>query len=433
METRAKPVTGEPVDAHALLGRTLGGYRLDAVIGGGGMGIVFEASRTPDAAFAAPEVAAVKVLSAAFARDPDFVKRFEREADALLALEHDNLIRVLGKGEDDGLYFFVMERFAGEDLRSLMSRGPVDRALAARIIARAAAGLAHAHERGVVHRDVKPANILVRREEGDCVVKVVDFGVAQLAAPDYTLTSLTHSNLILGTVNYMSPEQRIDAANIDRRADIYALGVVAYELLTGRLPIGAFEPPSHLTRALSGAVDRVVLSALRRDPDQRPASVSLFANRLESALTPSRKWIGATAALAVAAAVAGFAIAANRRPELVKAKTEIAASTDAKSPERAPEVAVEAVFEPQYEATEAPTWAPPPELEQAADRIRRDVAFLDALGTKATKDVKSKNTKTKAALPKTTKELVRKKPAPKKKRSKRSLDTAKSAKSLALD
>src|SRR5204863_9926461 len=116
-------------------------------------------------------------------------------------------------------------------------------------------GYAHAH--GIVHRDVKPANILVRGDPSkDGSVKVVDFGVAQLATGQYTLTSLTRSELVLGTINYMSPEQRVDASEVDHRADVYALGVVAYELLTGRLPIGAFEPPSELGRGIGRAADR---------------------------------------------------------------------------------------------------------------------------------------------------------------------------------
>jgi serine/threonine protein kinase len=413
METRAKPGASDAVDGHALLGRVLGGYRLDAVIGGGGMGIVFEARRTAKAEIDGPEVAAVKVLSSAFARDPDFVRRFEREADALLALRHDNLIHVFGKGEDEGLYYFIMERFDGEDLRSLIRRGPIDRDTAAKIVAAAAAGLAHAHDQGVVHRDVKPANILVRCDDERCVVKVVDFGVAQLAAPDYTLTALTHSNLILGTVNYMSPEQRTDAANIDRRADIYALGVVAYELLTGRLPIGAFEPPSGLTRSLPGAVDKAVLSALRRDPAKRPASVLAFAAALEKALRPSRTWAVVSAGLA-AAAIAGVVVVADPfAPKPVEKIT--AAEQVAKAPEPANTAQVTEAPEVAEEA-----WSPPPQLEQVAARIREDVAFIEkqsdppALTTK-----KPKARKRRAKVPQ---KITSKKNASKKAPSKKALD-----------
>ncbi|MEQ9499999.1 MAG: protein kinase [Deltaproteobacteria bacterium] len=421
METRAKPGATDAVDGHALLGRVLGGYRLDAVIGGGGMGIVFEARRTAKAEIDGPEVAAVKVLSSAFARDPDFVRRFEREADALLALRHDNLIRVFGKGEDEGLYFFIMERFDGEDLRSLIRRGPIDRTVAAQIVAAAAAGLAHAHEQGVVHRDVKPANILVRCDDERCVVKVVDFGVAQLAAPDYTLTALTHSNLILGTVNYMSPEQRTDAANIDRRADIYALGVVAYELLTGRLPIGAFEPPSGLTRSLPGAVDKAVLSALRRDPAQRPASVLAFAAALEKALRPSRTWAVVSAGLA-AAAIAGVVVVADPfAPKPVEKTTAAEQVSVAKEAEQANTAEAP-------EATEE-AWSPPPQLEQVVARIREDVAFIEKQSDPpalTTKKPKAKKRRSKAP-----KEITSKKNASKKAPSKKAL--SKELKGLALD
>jgi hypothetical protein len=299
---------------ESLLGRTFGGYRLSAILGGGGMGVVYEAEKIDESATGqGPKIVAVKVLSPVFARDPEFVERFRREADALTTLRHQNLIEVYAKGEwqsdpsssDPPSYFFVMERFFGEDLRSLMARGPVSPATAAAIVRGAAEGLAYAHAHGIVHRDVKPANILVKGDPAkDGEVKVVDFGVAQLAAGQYTLTSLTRSHLVLGTINYMSPEQRIDASKIDHRADVYALGVVAYELLTGRLPIGAFEAPSELFRTLSRAADRAVLSALRRDPDHRPKNALDFARDLERALVVRRRatarWVaGAAVGLAV--------------------------------------------------------------------------------------------------------------------------------------
>src|SRR5262249_10957811 len=155
-----------------------------------GMGVVYEAEKVDDAT-PGPKISAVKVLSSAFAKDPEFVERFRREADALTTLRHKNLIEVYAKGEwksdptspEPPSYYFVMERFFGEDLRSLMARGPVAPSTAAAIVRGAAEGLAYAHANGIVHRDVKPANILVRGDPAkDGEVKVVDFGVAQLAA-----------------------------------------------------------------------------------------------------------------------------------------------------------------------------------------------------------------------------------------------------------
>jgi serine/threonine protein kinase len=323
METRPRPTEAAKVDPAILVGQILGGYRLRSILGGGGMGTVYEAERA-DPSIAGPEIAAVKVLSPAFTGEPAFVERFRREADALTQLRHPNLIEVYARGEhaidDRTYYYFVMERFFGEDLRSLMGRGKVMPATAAAIVRLAAEGLAYAHRSGIVHRDVKPANILVRGDPAaGGAVKVVDFGVAQLATSNYTLTSLTSSSLVLGTINYMSPEQRIDASEIDHRADIYALGVVAYELLTGRLPIGAFEPPSELA-GTSRAADRAVLEALRRDPIQRPESILTFAERLESALARRGPRLGWSAAAAAAIAIAvGIGFGVTREPSATEA------------------------------------------------------------------------------------------------------------------
>jgi serine/threonine protein kinase len=309
LETRVKARGLVDRDGHApeaLLGKELGGYELTAILGGGGMGVVYEAKRTERATFRGPDIAAIKVLSPAFALDAEFIERFRREADALTKLRHDNLIEVYAKGEEP-CYYFVMERFYGEDLRSFMSRGSVSAAVAAAIVRGAAQGLAYAHANGIVHRDVKPANILVSGDlTKDGRVKVVDFGVAQLATGQYTLTSLTRSELVLGTINYMSPEQRVDASEVDHRADVYALGVVAYELLTGRLPIGAFEPPSELGKGVTRAADKAVLSALRRDPDQRPRTTVAFAELLEHALVKKRSVVPYLAAAAAAVVLLAF-------------------------------------------------------------------------------------------------------------------------------
>ena len=358
METRARVAAPDGLDANAMLGRVLGGYRLTSVIGGGGMGIVFEAKREGETT--GPEVVAVKVLSPAFSRDPDFVARFEREADALLSLEHDNLIRVFEKGAQDGYYFFVMERFDGDDLRAVMRRGGLGVRAIAAIVRGAAAGLAHAHRNGIVHRDIKPANILVRGDPStDGAVKVVDFGVAQLAAPDYTLTSLTHSNLILGTVNYMSPEQRLDASRIDHRADIYALAVVAYELLTERLPIGAFEPPSQLAKKLRRSVDAALLRALRRDPEDRPRSILAFAEALEKGLLPRRSKLPVAAGLVAAASIAAFvAMQPSESPKPV-AETKVAVESTTENVEEAPKV-----------------WTPSAALVALGASLSRDAEFL---------------------------------------------------------
>ncbi len=362
------------------IGDVLGGYKLTAVLGGGGMGLVYEASRTESATFEGPEVAAIKVLSPAFSRDPQFVERFRREADALTRLRHQNLIEVYARGEDEQpCHFFIMERFYGDDLRSLVSKGTVSPKGTAAIIKQAAAGLAYAHAQGIVHRDIKPANILLRGDpSSDGSVKVVDFGVAQLATSSYTLTSLTSSDLILGTINYMSPEQRVDASQIDHRADIYALGVVAYELLTGRLPIGAFEPPSQLRSSLGRAVDRAVLAALRRAPEHRPDSVELFAERLERALAPKRKTYALAAGAAFAVVLSGFGVRAllEKPPAPTKLAKTLEAPKAADQNKQAPNVekCARKLASPE-EPVEAPEPPEPPNPLAEALRKDADAAF----------------------------------------------------------
>jgi serine/threonine protein kinase len=277
LETRASKASAtleEPPEA--LIGVEIDGHRLVRVIGRGGMGVVYEGAGSE-------KRVAIKVLAPELRRDEQLIERFQREAEALTRLRHPNLIEVYAHGiHEGGRPYFVMELFDGEDLRTIIARGSVPHRTAAAIISGAALGLAHAHAHGVVHRDVKPANILVRGDPArGGAVKVVDFGVARIAAGEHPLTS---SALIIGTLNYMAPEQRLDASVIDRRADIYALGVVAYELLTGKLPLGAFAVPSELSPSLPSRVDRVIISALRQDLDRRTSDVERFATDLDRAL-----------------------------------------------------------------------------------------------------------------------------------------------------
>ena len=375
--------SGQPAP-DARLGEVFGDYELTSVIGGGGMGCVYEARRVQGEG---PSTVAIKVLSPAFSNDDDFVERFRREADALIRLRHPHLIEVYEKGEHSGpqgetSYFFVMERFAGEDLRRYAQRQALAPATVLAIVHQAAEGLAFAHQNGVVHRDIKPGNILVHGDPTvDGKVKVVDFGVAQLASPTQTLTSLTRSDLILGTLNYMSPEQRLDASRIDQRADVYALAVVAYELLTGSLPLGAFEAPSELRPGLSKATDRALMMALRRDPEQRPSTVAQFSRTLELALRPARArrgaWLGA-AALVLAAGGAWFVVP---RGPATSGKAVVATKSVSKA------VVVPKVVEPAKEATSeqaaeltsdeaVPAWVPGPDYDRLAAVMQKDAEYV---------------------------------------------------------
>ena len=251
--------------------RLVGGrYELAARIGGGGMADVFRAhDRTLDC------YVAVKLMRPAFANDPEFVERFHREAEALGAIDHPNIVRVLDYGASADGPFIVMELVSGGTLRDLMSAcGRVDQYAAAEIVAAIADGLEAAHVRGVLHRDLKPDNVLL---DGEGRPKIADFGIARLAAA----TAITRTGELLGTPQYLAPEQ-MSGAVVDERADVYSLGVILYEMLTGTQPTGGTtpseivsrrlrvdpRPPSRLV-ALAPALNALVLRALARDPARR--------------------------------------------------------------------------------------------------------------------------------------------------------------------
>ena len=209
---------------------------------------------------------------AQFAADPTFVERFRREAQAAASLNHPNIVAVYDWGQEDDTYFIVMEYVDGQTLRDLVNRyrtlPPME---AARIAADIADALAFAHRNGVVHRDVKPGNVLITPEGG---VKVTDFGIARAESSD----TLTKTGAVLGTATYFSPEQAQGLA-LDGRSDVYSLGVVLYEMLTGVAPFTADSPvsvaykhvreepvpPSRVKPDIPGALDRIVLTAMTKD------------------------------------------------------------------------------------------------------------------------------------------------------------------------
>lgn len=233
------------------------------LLGVGGMGSVFRARDRRHA-----RDVAVKVLSRELAGDPAFEERFDREARALGQLDHPNIVRVFESGRRGPWLFLVMEYVDGVDLRRWMDLGGFTSETALELLPSLCEALRHAHERGIVHRDIKPENILID-EEG--VVKLADFGLAKVAGEaDW---GVTRTNQALGTVHYMAPEQLDGASGVDHRADIFSLGVVVYEMLTGELPHGSFELPSEKEPSLSG-MDAVVLRSMERDPAKRYQSAA---------------------------------------------------------------------------------------------------------------------------------------------------------------
>jgi serine/threonine protein kinase len=280
--TRAGTISGRPrfVPEIDRTGSDVGGYHIEARLGGGGMGTVYRAIAADGA------VVALKFLAPALADNPDVVARFAREIVTLSRLDHPAIVRVLAHGTHDATPWFAMALVAGSDLRARIARGALPPAETAAVFGRLFAALAHAHERGVVHRDLKPANVLL----GDDGARLADFGIARFEAEMLAgtmVTRLTETAAVLGTLPYMSPEQRRGGA-IDRRSDLFSAGVMLYEAVTGAVPQGAFAPPSHLNGGYGRAFDRIVMQLLQADPARRPAGAAEVAAALAGALAPRR-------------------------------------------------------------------------------------------------------------------------------------------------
>src|SRR5438034_4115282 len=228
--------------ADLLVGQTFGHYKISKRIGSGGMGEVYLASD-----MIAGRKAALKLLPMRFTGDAERLKRFEQEAHAVVALNHPNILTVYEIGEDHSTPYIASELSEGETQRQRLMRGPMQLSEAVDIAIRVASALASAHEAGIVHRDIKLENIMLRPDE---YVKVLDFGIAKLAEQEVPLAiptdealSLVETELgsILGTVRYMSPEQA-RGAPVDKRTDIWSLGVVFYEMVTGHAPFTGDTP-----------------------------------------------------------------------------------------------------------------------------------------------------------------------------------------------
>ncbi len=268
--------TLDPTAIHALRGPdSIPGFRLQALIGKGGMGEVHRATQ-----LSLQRTVAVKVLNTELAGDPTFVDRFEKEAAALATLSHPNIVDIVDRGHHGDDWYLVMQFIEGPSLREVMQQ-PVAPTAAVGMILDVCRGIAHAHARGVIHRDLKPENILLDQRAGG-VVKVTDFGLASfLSGPNEGRFQLTATHVAMGTLSYMAPEQRVDAASADYRADIFSIGVMLYELLTGEVPVGNYDPPSARRPGVDPKLDAVVARCLRPAPDERYATVEELIAELE--------------------------------------------------------------------------------------------------------------------------------------------------------
>ena len=261
-------------------------YEVEELVGHGGMSSVYKAQDT-----LLERHVALKILHEQYSADDDFVERFKREARSVAQLQHPNIVTVIDRGEEDGCQYIVFEYIDGENLKERVVReGRLDVREALEIAVEVAHGLAFAHEQGLIHRDVKPQNILLN---GDGRAKVTDFGIARSLDVD----GMTQTGTVLGTSNYIAPEQA-SGQRVDAHSDVYALGAVLYELLAGEVPFAGesfvavamkhmHEPAPNLLDVrgdvplrVAAAVDR----ALEKDPEQRFPTMDAFAAELEACL-----------------------------------------------------------------------------------------------------------------------------------------------------
>lgn len=277
------PAPFEPPPAEELAS-LFPGLEIVKLLGHGGMGAVYQARQTK-----LDRLVALKIIRPESASDPAFAERFLREARTLAKLSHPSIVGVHDFGEvetepaseEDSsttLFYFVMEYIDGANLRQLIEAEELAPEAAIGIVPQLCDALQFAHDQGVVHRDIKPENILV---DSRGQVKIADFGLARLteASPrDFTLTA-THQ--VMGTPRYMAPEQMEGSHDVDHRADIYSLGVVFYEMLTGQVPAGHFDPPSKKVQ-IDVRLDEVVLRSLAREPERRYQQVSEVKTDVES-------------------------------------------------------------------------------------------------------------------------------------------------------
>ncbi len=282
-----------------LVGQTLGSFRVTGTLGEGGMGQVYSAEHV-----LIGRKAAIKVLSSEVASDPDVVARFFNEARAVNDIRHPNIVEVTDFGHFGGQPYIVMEMLEGETLEDRLARvGMLDPACSARILVQVASAVGAAHDHGMVHRDLKPANIfLSRHPDYPDFVKVLDFGIAKLTAlRGQSNENRTACGAIIGTPAYMSPEQCLGDANLDFRSDIYSLGVVLYQMVTGRRPfeedavgrlimchVQAPPPaPCSINPRLPAKVGAVILRALEKQREQRFASMRELRDAFVTAVATS--------------------------------------------------------------------------------------------------------------------------------------------------
>ena len=281
----------EEQGAVLAAGDLVGEYQITNKLGEGGMGVVYGAVH--------PEIGkrvAIKVLAPHAAAYPDLIRRLKEEARAVNKIKHPNIVDIFAFNRlADGRHYFVMEYLEGESLAARIARGPISLAEVRRFLAQVCDALQAAHDAGVIHRDLKPDNIWICAPQlGESRIKLLDFGIAKLSDPIHGNATLVGSSM--GTPQYMPPEQGLGRA-IDQRTDVYALGVVLYQLFTGTLPFDgetaqeivfkhvteAPVPPSQHRRIEPPGMEQIILDCLAKAPAERPSSVYELGARIEAA------------------------------------------------------------------------------------------------------------------------------------------------------
>ena len=306
-----------PAPTGDLVGRDIAGrYRVLAKLGEGGMGAVYRGEQ-----ISLKRKVAIKVLRPELSRDPGLVRRFNAEAELAAKLSHPNTVNIYDFGQDvDGSLFIAMEFLEGRSLRQVMTQeGPLPPARALAIMRQVCASLSDAHAHGIVHRDLKPDNVmLTERGKDRDVARVLDFGIAKLRDDDrQTVNAMTRAGDLVGTPQYMAPEQ-IKGEKVDGRTDIYALGAMLYEMVTGRLPFEGATVMAILSKhlievpeaptvrrpdlGLPPALDGLVMGALAKDPAHRPPTMDYFAEQVAAIAGPLTAPTGAVPSAMVPAA-----------------------------------------------------------------------------------------------------------------------------------
>ncbi len=372
------PKSGDRIGRYVLTGR---------VLGAGGFGAVYEATH--------PEVelrVAIKVSEPHL--DAGLRERALREANALARIQHRHVVRVFDAGEaTDGRVYLAMELLAGEPLSDLLDRGPVERGRAAAIVKAVGNALDAIHTRGLVHRDVKPGNIfLCRDDDGEVYPKLIDFGIAKDVAAGAP-KDLTREGAFIGTPTYSSPEQCNGAADLGPRSDIYALGILAFHLVTGHPPFeGAAFTVAHqhvhapVPTVGEPALDAVLLSVLAKLPVQRPATAGEAGELLAEAfltsppVRSSRRMVGLLAGIALAGAVGVGAVVVVRREADAKLPVDAPAAVAPAVTRAVDAVLADAAIDALISDAASPD-APPP-IDAAKKRPPRrnidDVESLDS-------------------------------------------------------